>query len=298
MKRRWMINIVVAVCLSFPIGAPAADFSNIVAFGDSLSDNGNIFAISPESCPEETYYQGHFSNGIVWVDYLAQSDYLDATLLNNAYGGAETTGVTPLGLIEQVAAYTAAASLPENALFTIWIGGNDFLGGSAEYEQSADNVTTALNALADFGAEHILVLNLPDLGATPRKNGNDQASLLATTITQSYNSALQENVEAFDGENPDITVYFMDIFELFKEISEAPDEYGFSNVDAICPSFLVADDFDNDDGYLFWDDIHPTTEAHEKIAEEVKTLVAPNPSSNDDDDGDSGCFINSLALAW
>ncbi len=297
MKRRWIISVVIAFCLSLPTGTLAAEFSNIVAFGDSLSDNGNIYALSPESCPAQTYYQGRFSNGLVWVDYLAESDFLDATLINNAYGGAETTGTTPPGLIEQVAAYTLVSTLPDNALFTIWIGGNDFLGGSADYEQSADNVTTALNALADFGAKNILVLNLPDLGAIPRNNGDEQASLLATTITESYNSALQENVEDFDEENSDIKVYYMDIFALFDDIRETPSKYGLNNVDAICPNFLIADDFDNDDGYLFWDDIHPTTEAHEKIAEEVKALVAPSSSGDDDDDG-SGCFITSMVIGW
>ncbi|WP_293093184.1 SGNH/GDSL hydrolase family protein [Moorena sp. SIO3I6] len=59
------------------------DFSNLYVFGDSLSDSGNLFNISkasnqlnptipitPQSPP---YFQGRFSNGPIWVDYLADA---------------------------------------------------------------------------------------------------------------------------------------------------------------------------------------------------------------------------------
>jgi phospholipase/lecithinase/hemolysin len=288
MKIRRMIVLVFALCLCLPIGALASNFSYIVAFGDSLTDNGNLYTLDPSACPAETYYQGRFSNGPVWVDYLAAADDLNATLINNAYGGAETSGDSPPGLIEQVAAFIDAGTLPSNALFTIWIGGNDFLGGSSDFEQSADNVKTALDALAAFGAKSILVLNLPDLGAIPRNNGDAATSAVATALTESYNAALEDNVDAFEADNPDITVYFMDIFSLFEDMVANPVTYGLSDVDSICPNFLIDNDFDND-GYLFWDDIHPTTEVHEEIAVRVKSLVYPE---SDSDSGDSGgCFI-------
>ncbi|NEO94978.1 MAG: phospholipase, partial [Moorea sp. SIO3G5] len=59
------------------------DFTNLYVFGDSLSDSGNLFNISkasnqlnptipiiPQSPP---YFQGSFSNGPIWVDYLADA---------------------------------------------------------------------------------------------------------------------------------------------------------------------------------------------------------------------------------
>ena len=297
MKIRRITGAVIVLCLFLPIGVLASDFSNIVAFGDSLSDNGNIFRLDPTACPAEKYYQGRFSNGPVWVDYLSESDYLDATLINNAYGGAETSGATPPGLIEQVTAFINAGSLPPNALFTIWIGGNDFLGGSSNFDQSADNVKTALDALATFGAKSILILNLPDLGAIPRNNGDAQTSAVATALTEGYNASLKGNVDDFQAENTDITVYFMDIYALFLDISANPENYGLSNVDSICPNFLVDNDFDNN-GFLFWDDIHPTTEVHQEVAERVKSLVSPPADSDSDSGGSGGCFVTTMAMDW
>jgi len=59
------------------------DFTNLYVFGDALSDSGNVFNISkasnqlnptipiiPQSPP---YFEGRFSNGPIWVDYLADA---------------------------------------------------------------------------------------------------------------------------------------------------------------------------------------------------------------------------------
>ncbi|WP_293114689.1 SGNH/GDSL hydrolase family protein [Moorena sp. SIO4G3] len=69
--------------LPFEARAYDLDFTNLYVFGDSLSDPGNVFNISkasnqvnptipitPQSPP---YFQGRFSNGPIWVDYLADA---------------------------------------------------------------------------------------------------------------------------------------------------------------------------------------------------------------------------------
>jgi phospholipase/lecithinase/hemolysin len=43
-------------------------FSEIVVFGDSESDAGNVFELSGDTYPASPpYWQGRFSNGPVWV---------------------------------------------------------------------------------------------------------------------------------------------------------------------------------------------------------------------------------------
>src|SRR5271166_4970069 len=49
----------------------AGDITGIVAFGDSLSDVGNTFIA--DGIPPPPYYQGHYSNGPIWLEYLANS---------------------------------------------------------------------------------------------------------------------------------------------------------------------------------------------------------------------------------
>jgi hypothetical protein len=64
----------------------------VVAYGDSLSDNGNIYAVS--GFPPPPYYNGRLSNGPVAVENLAAQ--LGATLVDFAWGGA-TTGLGNTG---------------------------------------------------------------------------------------------------------------------------------------------------------------------------------------------------------
>jgi phospholipase/lecithinase/hemolysin len=67
----------------------AASFDEIVIFGDSLSDNGNLVFIENQPEPDpELYYQGRFYNGPVWVEYLADPQHLNAPLTDRAIGGA------------------------------------------------------------------------------------------------------------------------------------------------------------------------------------------------------------------
>src|SRR5580700_8063817 len=84
----------------------ASSIDAIYAFGDSLSDVGNIYASSGGVIPGAPYVNGQFSNGPVWVQDLASSlglAPLTPSLLGGsdyAYGGAET-GTTPVHTANQ-----------------------------------------------------------------------------------------------------------------------------------------------------------------------------------------------------
>src|ERR1700753_3111955 len=74
--------------------APAGGYSNIYAFGDSLSDAGNISLATLGTVPVGSIYsEGRFSNGNVWVQDLAQMLHAPAVKpslaggTDYAYGG-------------------------------------------------------------------------------------------------------------------------------------------------------------------------------------------------------------------
>src|SRR3569832_78758 len=84
--------------------ASALPFSNLFILGDSLSDQGNLFAATsalfPVTIPPipaaDLYYQGRFSNGEIYAGLLANKLGLSYSHNsvggdNNAYGGARTT---------------------------------------------------------------------------------------------------------------------------------------------------------------------------------------------------------------
>ena len=291
MKKRSLLPVLLVLFLSLPtVALGGSSFDTLVVFGDSLSDNGNLYALTANTSPDpDYYYQGRFSNGPVWVEYLADASALDCTLVDYAYGGATTDGASPPGLIAQVSAYTGSATLGDKTLFAIWIGANDFLNGSTDYATSAGNIGAALDDLASFGAEHILIVNLPDLGSTPRLLGTP-GEAGARALSQAFNAALAAVVDVFQAANPDITVYEFDVYAFLQATAADPADYGFTNATEVCPAYYTADDFDNSAGYVFWDEIHPTTEAHEVIADQVLAIL-PEESS---DGSSSPCFINSL----
>src|SRR6266536_2622237 len=71
------------VCCCFTLSASA--FDAIVAFGDSLTDTGN------EPAEPNLHYQGRWSNGPLWVEYLSGRLGFPYNPSNNfAHSGAQT----------------------------------------------------------------------------------------------------------------------------------------------------------------------------------------------------------------
>ncbi len=181
-------------------------YSAIYAFGDSLSDAGNLSISStkggvpfPVSPPYLTEQYGSasgavFSNGPTWVQDLSIAlglGTLAPSLAGGtdfAYGGAET-GATPqnasnpeyqaVSLTAQLTQFAAQVTKPSaNALFTLSIGANDLndilADSSLSAQQQATDVSasvaneiTFVKGLVADGAKNLLVLDVPDLGKTP-----------------------------------------------------------------------------------------------------------------------------------
>ncbi len=106
-----------------------AAFIQVVSFGDSLSDTDNLFQAI--GSPPPPYFNGRFSNGLVWNEILATNLGLTApapSLLggtNYAWGGAQinSAGNVP-STVNQVADFLTASggSADPSALYTISTG--------------------------------------------------------------------------------------------------------------------------------------------------------------------------------
>ncbi len=147
--------------------------NELYVYGDSLSDMGTVFRATGGMYPPlPSYFQGRYSNGRVWVEYLAEHLRLSYSQTNNfAYGGATTVRVRNTlipGLLTQVQSFTQTHQQTNlNALYVLWAGANDYLQGVSSATVPVENVTRAIASLANVGAKNILVANLPDLGQLP-----------------------------------------------------------------------------------------------------------------------------------
>ena len=270
--------VILSVVMSSGIAFSATTFSNVVVFGNSLSDNGNVFTLSGGAYPASSHaYKGRWSNGPVWIEYLAK--YLSAGLTDLAEGGATTGDETsiPVGLQKQVADFIALAShyptmISDETLFVVWSGPNDFLSGGTDYLGAVDNIETALDMLAAAGVKHLLVPNMPNLGATPSLNPYPELSEGAKLLTQAFNATLKDAVDSFKQTYTSISVYYFDVYSMLMEVSDDPTAYGFTDV---TNSYVNDDDTVNDDGeiYFFWDGVHPMTLAHKLLAKEAADFI-------------------------
>jgi len=185
--------------------AYAGPYSAVVVFGDSLSDNGNLYAAA--KIPAAPYYNGRRSNGPVAVEDLASA--LNAPLVDFAWIGA-TTGLGGFDGTGNVTSYTypgipgmatqfAAASgsltpFLSHGLFVVWGGPNDILapspldGGDPEAiaKRAVENEIAIITALQGMGAYRILAPGMPDLGLTPSFIASN-ASALGTFFTNKFN---------------------------------------------------------------------------------------------------------------
>ena len=84
------LNRIVLLLLLFQAGAQASVLEMKV-FGDSLSDTGNMFALSSNAIPPlPPYFAGRFSNGFNWIDQVAA--IAGAGPVNNAFETLTLTG--------------------------------------------------------------------------------------------------------------------------------------------------------------------------------------------------------------
>lgn len=280
-----------------PITAQAANFSGIYAFGDSLTDTGNVFNLSGNTFPPPPYFNGRFSNGPVWVEYLADKLNLEvkpstAGGTNFAFGGA-TTGldntINPAlpALQQEVFGYldflaTNNLTADPNALYIVWAGANDYLPTQSttftpytEPTTPVNNLASAVTALANVGAKNILVANLPNLGEVPLTNGTPLANNL-NNLSQAHNTRLSQTLNSL-ALPADVDITTLDINTLFSNVINNPAKFNLTNVTNSC---LTSNSIcSNPNEYLFWDQIHPTTAGHQLIGNlAARTLGVPEPS--------------------
>jgi phospholipase/lecithinase/hemolysin len=297
--------------------APACAYATLFAFGDSLSDAGNVFTRDKGTSPLPPYWEGHASNGPTWVEDLSVKlglGSLKPSLAGGsdfAFGGAETgpTDINPVkphgtDLPEQIAAFGAYAALAHltpatlnGALFTLDIGANDIRSALEDYAaneitlrkakavvaQAEDNTIDAIDDLYRLGARSLLFFGVQNLGNTPRFHGTPLQGL-ATDLSVSFHTAVIDGLRSL--EKGGLKVFDLRPEAAFAKIKADPEAYGFTNVTDPCwtgnmtdPSSgtLCSPTLAGQDEYLYWDMAHPTAAGHRVIASDAYETLTTVP---------------------
>lgn len=284
-------------CLILPFSAIADPIaaSNLVVFGDSLSDNGNAYIASGGTSPGPNYAVGEYTDGPnttpwttvpvgLWSEQLAQKMGLADPLpflsrqpgaTDFAVGSAQTGTNGSFFVTDQVNAYLAGVSGAASAqsLYTFWAGAND-ITSSGNPVRAADNIANNIRTLAAKGATNFLWLNLPPLGETPE-------ALVINVVEPGTTALLNAQSAAFNAEwltdigrlhSSGINVIGVDVNSIFAAIAAdyangctvgPSDPFCFANITLPAQGLTGVDP----NTYVFWDLEHPTTEADSLIAD-------------------------------
>lgn len=286
----------------------------VVSFGDSLSDVGTFAPIA------SSVGGGRFTTnpGQVWTQDVA--DYYGSALapaftiglthalspqggLGYAEGGA-TVATPQSGFLEdiigdvempanqQIASYIHTyGHFNSGQLVLVWAGANDVLraGDSAA---SAPTVETAANAFATLigeivaaGATHVVVVNVPNVGASPKGITSEDGGANLTHLSTLFNTTL---VAALQSNNLMGKVIYIDSYTWMNGILANYQANGFlvSNTGQGCSDKLTPEDtalFCSPptyaspaaaETYIFADDLHFATHMHALFAQYVEQQIA------------------------
>ena len=299
----------VALCLFALLSVATAQnrtFTNQYSFGDSLSDSGNLFAATSAlgaGTPGAPYFQGRFANGRVFTELLGNNLALVATSpasvkssLNFAFGGATAggAGTLPPSMAVQIGLYQARAITPTRTdLFTVFFGANDLIpvlsapttalnpanldvAGAA----TAATVAGGVQSLVGLGAKNIVVVGLPNLGATARSVAlGSTAQAFGLRVSSAFNAELRTRLGAIAASAPaaDVNLVYIDVQSLLDRVILDFRALGFTNATSFAIAPASAGGGGDPAGYVFFDDIHPTTKTHALLSGAVVEALNPEP---------------------
>jgi phospholipase/lecithinase/hemolysin len=286
--------------------AEAASFQRLYVFGDSLSDTGRTLTLTnglvpppllltgePSNPVVPAYFQGRFSNGPVWIDFLTeQFGILGGTnyAVTSATTGSLNTAPIPglPGLTQQVGQFLAEnIAVTSEDLFILFAGSNDYLGTAGQDNPAIPvaNLEAATRTFAAAGAKNILVANLPDLGLSPFVQ--QVLDPVATSALVSKHNALLEDalndLKAEPGFQANLISF--DIFSLINDAVADPAAFGLTNTQDAClfpsPLFFPPEPVtrcSNPDEFLFYDSLHPSSTVHRFVADAAAAAIEDSQS--------------------
>ena len=228
--------------------------------------------------------------------YLAANPKLDPNRLYSVWGGANdifyhATAAVAGQVADQLAA-AATAGLPPaqaaavTAAIDAQVAQSEGVTALETSQQAGLAIVSAaiqegnlIGSLGGAGARYIVVFNLPDIGRTPQATAENAAVPGAaaglTTLSTTFNSALNGQLI---GKTDVIPV---NTFAFLNEVLASPSQYGIVNTTVpacttssavLCtPQTLVTPNAGST--FLFADGVHPTTYAHQLLAQVVESEI-------------------------
>ena len=264
------------------------NIDRLIVFGDSLSDSkGRMFEKTHHIFPSYSqYYEGRFTNGFVWSDFLSSPSFLKKETINFSEGGSTSASYSCFNVVgdflsnldKQMKSYS-----PSNKDLAIFLlGANDYItlhksNVVTVVEQQIDDIEQILSR----GVKNILVMGLPDLSATPSAKLSDDKEIMKDA-TVAHNALLQSKVNELNKAYPKSNVFYFDTFSAFNKIAEVAHEIGYDTNNSYTEHGYIHRLDEKDPRlnirpqYIYNDHVHPTQEVHHCFATMLESFILNN----------------------
>jgi outer membrane lipase/esterase len=275
-----------------------AAFSSMYVFGDSLSavSGGGEQYPPPPGDSAANYWNGRFSNGQVWVEYLAALQGINFNTNNDFSNFGDDSSEVYRNLV--YGNYYPPADIA-TSLYIYWSACSDcfLLAGLSVATNSwasgitteMSNVTASVELLCSQGVRTLLIPNSVDVSLTPFFTYTFGTIIGPTNVTPGflesihtnviqYNAALASTISKLRAQYPQVTIDAPDFYTQFNFLVAHPGLYGVTrtSIDALEDTNLTDKSFDGPGAdYLFWDYLHPTTRVHAFVADFAQQAITP-----------------------
>jgi phospholipase/lecithinase/hemolysin len=266
-----------------PDGAPTAD----KGYFQGRFSNGYNFAdlVANKALHEATQPTFPFGASNILAGFSVPVAKPEGNNLSFAYGGATAAGGNaPAPTLHTQIDIASNFDADPNALYVVSIGANDILalvptGGApvtgdaatAKLSTVASTIAQEVAQLVSRGVRHVLVADVPDVSVTPGYAGAQDEATRRSLLSQyahDVNAMLKSDLAALNLPAGAVVSTY-DFLGYTDEAVADPAAHHFSNVTQALRTVQPNAPDPTGGGFLFFDKLHPTAQAHAQIASHI-----------------------------
>ena len=301
--QKFLILVILLTMLASGCAKQAKPFTQIVAFGDDWTDNGNALRITKKDIenkvtvasiipPSDLYWEGRFSNGPVAVEVMAQrlkvnlTDYAVSAALSggsNLVTGGEFEATGLLSQVKQFESELNGKKADSGALYflgvstgnDLWSWAEDNTGNSAVLaDEVLKNLQTAIMKLSQLGAKQFFVVNAPDLTIMPGMLAVEKEGFAKDLANfQAYYQSQLPKIMADLSTQLQIEINIFDFQAIEDKIRSDPQKYSLKNLtDSCMADYWAITACENPNEYYFWDPFHNTRKVNQIFGEAMAAV--------------------------
>lgn len=257
-------------------------FKKMIILGDSLSDStGRMFSKTSGLMPSSPqYYNGRFTNGYTWVDFLASPAYMDVAVETKAEGGAVAGNYCKLNplymFISSMKKQISGIKFSKDDLAISCIGSNDYITyNKKDVKKVVNDHITNINKMIKKGAKNIIVIGLPDFSQTPfakTKTQKEREELKALSLQ--HNELLSSKVSDMSSKHG-VNVKYFNLNEVLMSTIHTANSMGYNTSQPFHQGYIGGTKpLDISPQYIFNDGVHPTQEFHAIFAIKIHEFIS------------------------